>query len=499
MLAAVVVVVSLGALPGIPTGPSYIGRAWKGDRTLRDFLVAVFKTRPDTMGELLEHTDWSTVQRKTEWVEDLRRRRITASLPALLNAVRDHRRLTTTADPTGKTVLHYAAWVGAIELVPALLESGADRYARDELNHTAAHKAALQGYADVLGALVSGASRAFKKEMYNFVSGAGSAVQPSAVQRIFGTRQEPPVSDPQPRESHRRCSSTGGWAPSTDGPSSRCDIDRRTNLSPGEFYREYYLKGRPVLLRRAVPAKHRCAFTRRSLRQHGMLSEAFSCGPTAYPVLTNQTPCMDGEFKLAEIDAGRLCKSDVTPYAPYCVSKPVNSHQKLHNRTLPWTLLDGRILNETQPAFKALATPMWFSTVRFQFFMGAQGSGAALHWHRDAYSALFFGQKTWTLTPPAHAGVSGVPAGLWDPRTMPGPEPRAFSCTQTAGDVLVLPSGWGHRTFNHGMTLNIGNLYCNARRRGEPGACGTASVSSSALFRVFPAVRLDRRRDAARV
>ena len=42
-----------------------------------------------------------------------------------------------------------------------------------------------------------------------------------------------------------------------------------------------------------------------------------------------------------------------------------------------------------------------------QFFVGGDRSGAAVHFHANAYNVLFFGTKEWLLTPPRYAHISG--------------------------------------------------------------------------------------------
>ena len=51
------------------------------------------------------------------------------------------------------------------------------------------------------------------------------------------------------------------------------------------------------------------------------------------------------------------------------------------------------------------------------------------------------------------------------------PRGLPFTCTQGPGDMLLLPSHWGHATKNLGFNLGIGDLYCDVRfanRSGDP-------------------------------
>eukprot|EP01062_Namystynia_karyoxenos_P008065 TRINITY_DN1284_c0_g1_i2.p1 TRINITY_DN1284_c0_g1~~TRINITY_DN1284_c0_g1_i2.p1 ORF type:complete len:566 (+),score=135.16 TRINITY_DN1284_c0_g1_i2:82-1779(+) len=436
-----------------------------GDMTLRQVLTHIWQSWPHTTANLRTHTYWDKNPRKTEWAAQVGKRLLHKKLPALRNALKQRPEMAAKRLPWNRTLLHYAAWAGATELVPQLLESGADVTVRDSMGHTAMHKAAIRGFGEILMQLIKASPRRLTEELADFSTGAGAPIGAGWYKKIFGRTQRAPITDSPPRENNPVCPDGprgGGWKLlPDDGSNDRCDLDRRSNLSPEEFYNEYFLKGRPVLLRRAVTANDLCPFDRASWKKLGLLDEKKNCGPTAYPSLTSQKYCQDGKFTLEDIERRNItCKSDPTPYAPYCVFRPVSTGEQMHTNTLPYSLLPQRILDTAQPAFPPLGMKAWKQTIRFQFFFGGTNSGAALHWHRDAYSALFAGEKTWFITPPAANGLSGLPAQHWlrqlEIPHMPG---GPMTCRQQRGDVLVLPSQWGHATLNHGLTLNIGNLW----------------------------------------
>lgn len=53
-----------------------------------------------------------------------------------------------------------------------------------------------------------------------------------------------------------------------------CEIDQRTELSEAEFYRDYYLPARPVLLRGVMPLADRCKFAKAAPEMAEMLHES---------------------------------------------------------------------------------------------------------------------------------------------------------------------------------------------------------------------------------
>lgn len=55
-----------------------------------------------------------------------------------------------------------------------------------------------------------------------------------------------------------------------------------------------------------------------------------------------------------------------------------------------------------------------------QFFLGAAGSGAPIHFHCDAWNVVAFGRKRWFLAPPAQAMFSNRPVRLASHNTSSG-------------------------------------------------------------------------------
>ena len=100
-----------------------------------------------------------------------------------------------------------------------------------------------------------------------------------------------------------------------------------------------------------------------------------------------------------------------------------------------------------------------------QFYMGPANSGAPFHVHNIAVNALIYGRKRWALLPPPAAQYSirhptltfaeldeatakGDPKGMPSFSTSYGGRLAMMQCVQEAGDILMVPDGWGHSTLN---------------------------------------------------
>ena len=105
-----------------------------------------------------------------------------------------------------------------------------------------------------------------------------------------------------------------------------------------------------------------------------------------------------------------------------------------------------------------------------QLYLGPPGSGAPLHFHKDAYNALAFGEKRWWLLPPHAARYSAEPVSAWLARGGAGDggagadaAARApAQCTQRAGDVIFVPRGWAHAVLNTRTSVGVASEFAAA-------------------------------------
>jgi hypothetical protein len=244
-----------------------------------------------------------------------------------------------------------------------------------------------------------------------------------------------------------------GWSELTRWPvSEKCDIDIvHGSMSRQEFYHDYFLPGRPFVLRGIIPKDEIAAFSRktweRTRRYHP--DRMFWVGPTAYPSLTGQEEC-EGKMSIRQLEAGEKCpEAPDTPILhawhptdqDFAELFPSYEDGDIYNKKSGWRKLGEWFFPEVEEMDGDLG---------WQIFFGGDESGATLHWHNAAFNVLYAGIKEWKITPPWYRGFTGMPAmkasGMVD-------DAIALSCTQRPGDFVYIPNYWGHLTLNHGFTI----------------------------------------------
>jgi len=88
-----------------------------------------------------------------------------------------------------------------------------------------------------------------------------------------------------------------------------------------------------------------------------------------------------------------------------------------------------------------------FHATALQFAVGSVGSGSPQHFHDDAFNVLLMGRKCWWFWPPALAAMSRVhPLKLVSSGA--SELQGALRVVQEAGDIIYVPSAWGHAVLN---------------------------------------------------
>lgn len=95
----------------------------------------------------------------------------------------------------------------------------------------------------------------------------------------------------------------------------------------------------------------------------------------------------------------------------------------------------------------------------YQINIGAAFCGTQLHYHYAAASALVHGAKRWVLYPPADAFFSSAHFKEDFAEIVSGGLGKPLHCTQLGGDVLYLPSLWGHGALYEEASVSVSFLF----------------------------------------
>ena len=215
--------------------------------------------------------------RRTLWRYELLIAAVTREMPALDATLKAQQQLA--AQPctlSGMTPLHVASFLGVPSLVAALLRAGAPADAASVSGRTPFDEALFNGNVEVLVLLLDAlplrSRPALRRRIQRYAALPGAALAPSAVVAagLLPAGAAPPVRraarvdamQASVDDAGAGCGGGGGWVEApVQETAEHSDTDQRDALSEEEYYEEYYLQNRPVLLRGAMSLRERCAFS----------------------------------------------------------------------------------------------------------------------------------------------------------------------------------------------------------------------------------------------
>ena len=343
------------------------------------------------------------------------------------------------------------------DLDPLFRQVHGDPSNRRSLN--AIQEALRGGYAELVGILTSGDNSMvideYGRTVEDYVKMHGSPIRPVDAKNVLGIDVDG-GSHKLPREEHPKEKKPSGWSETSTDPydKERCDFDVVDGDLPAEtFYKEYFLPGRPVVLRGQASQKELDLFSKKRWRtlEHFHPEIEFQVGPTAYPPITHQQYCME-QMSINDLEAGELCEE--MPEKPMVHA----FHPEDYEFEELFPDFDGNIMHE-RSGFRAIQ--QYFKEVEeiddvvWQMFFGGDGSGATYHWHEAAFNILYVGVKEWKIAPPMYRGVAGMTAQkvseVLDDKI-------SLTCVQQPGDLFYIPNYWGHSTINHGFTIGAAGI-----------------------------------------
>eukprot|EP01060_Flectonema_neradi_P020946 TRINITY_DN28445_c0_g1_i1.p1 TRINITY_DN28445_c0_g1~~TRINITY_DN28445_c0_g1_i1.p1 ORF type:complete len:561 (+),score=78.61 TRINITY_DN28445_c0_g1_i1:56-1684(+) len=322
-----------------------------------------------------------------------------------------------------RTPAHFSALCENIELLNIIKERASTKSVlakQDKLGQTVAHYLAAKG---------NPAYKAFDYDKKDILGRSASDVFLA-----------PPTQRSSVKESTIQVG--GGWSLGNANISvtNNCDIDVvQGELSPDRFFGDYLSLGRPVLMKGAASSwglKKR--WTRDSiLKKYSKFEVEVGAIPYSSLFGMESKRVTLGEFIKKNMSEPSGSKNYVfhtfgDPDDGLTASVP---HPPKFLKGIPSSLLRS---SPGEPQFKG------------QFYLGTRGTGAPEHIHSDAWNALMYGAKSWWLAPPQKSQFSTtVPPGDYKPRD------GLFYCQQAEGDILFVPSDWGHSTRNDDTTVGV--------------------------------------------
>ena len=272
-----------------------------------------------------------------------------------------------------------------------------------------------------------------------------------------------------PKRSFKYVGPGGGWAKVRGAQlESDCGVDVREKLSAADFLKEYVAVRRPVLLRKVQRGRAwdalRDRWARGSIagfhadvqfntstipygKQFDESAQEIEMGIAGYLEYMAQLYAEDGAGAAgagAEAGAAGGAGGDGAepgPLLPHYIFSSLSSHLS-SDSSLHQTILG------MDPSFVDWTRMLKNSP---QFYLGAAGTGAPVHFHTHAYNVLVHGRKRWVLLPPRHSLYAIEHIQHWleseDYKKLRAAG-STVECIQEPGDVLYVPTSWAHGVLN---------------------------------------------------
>lgn len=238
-------------------------------------------------------------------------------------------------------------------------------------------------------------------------------------------------------------------------PTDRCDIEEFHGTLPShtDFLSILY-RGRPVIFRGGALGGVIRKWLKKDtfLQRHGRQFVEVASIPYAssFGVDSKRKSLLEVANVASslpnELEASSLSLSVLSSHVEQNYAFTTVLQDKLKEDCPPPPFLLPTSAESDSPSTSPLTTPSHKVTYEMQFYLGPAGSGAPPHFHGNAVNTLAYGEKRWFLFPPTSAFYTTTPAISFvasDERVN-----ASLQCTQRAGDIIFVPSLWGHAVLN---------------------------------------------------
>ncbi len=368
----------------------------------------------------------------------------------------------------GWTPLLHVAALGSSEIIEQILEIDPDPQSKTVLAHSALHVASIRGSYSVVEPMLRAGLKVTDKDYFN-----RTALKLACLQRWSAKGMARALGETLPRDCPSlpmyspppKLHSQGGWLGSKirlpkELTKEKCDIDVLSVSDVETFVFDYLALQRPVLIRNVTSSQQMKSLHQRWQRnkfEQEFRALKFTEVEIPYAETFGFKTSQSTTLKKFMTKMRKLTQEqqEITSFADF--ASPMYIFETIS--------LDSPILSDfvIPPVLDPDATNIDIN--KLQFYLGPTLSGSPVHFHRNAWNILIYGQKRWFLYPPDKAFYSkqhildwwrdnhASTEGAWSNEATP------LECVQYPGDMMFVPDMWGHGVINLKESIGLASEF----------------------------------------
>ncbi len=368
----------------------------------------------------------------------------------------------------GWTPLLHIAALGSSDIIKQILEIDPDPQSKTVLAHTPLHVAAIRGSYSIVEPMLNAGLKVSDKDYFNRTVLKIACLQRWSAKGMAQALGEilpsdcpsTPLYSPPPK-----LHSQGGWLGSKirlpkELTREKCDIDVLSASDVDTFVFDYLALQRPVLIRNATNSHQMKNLYQRWQRNKFeqefrilTFTEVEIPYAASFGYKTSQSTTLK-KF-LTNMKKLNQDQKEITNFADF--ASPTYIFESI---PLSSPILSDFII---PPILDPDATNIDIN--KLQFYLGPTLSGSPIHFHRNAWNILIYGQKRWFLYPPDKAFYSKQRVLDWwrdnhiDGEGAWSKEAPPLECVQYPGDMMFVPDMWGHGVINLKESIGLASEF----------------------------------------